>query len=160
MWRGHVKHVVMVSISLAGGRYQPATGSPDEFSGSAAALRTRPPRACFQAILMKVRLRTFALLSIITLVPGKPLGPPTRQTEGYSEARYFRSTKRVAVVGCDEQLRAGRAGTSRGLAGRPRRRGAHVPQSDRRWGRHALPAAGHGRRSAGPARDQDPSSPG
>jgi KR domain len=51
----------------------------------------------------------------------------------------------------DRRRRPGR-GSDRA---RPRRRAAHVPQSGRRRWRHALPAAGHPRRSAGPGRDQD-----
>ena len=54
--------------------------------------------------------------------------------------------------GClDRRRRPGRGG---GQA-RPRRRAAHVPLSGRRRWRHAVPAAGHRRRPAGPDRDQD-----
>ena len=62
----------------------------------------------------------------------------------------------AALDATDKDVSIGGAGlAAAGDRARPRRRAAHVPQSGRRRWRHAVPAAGHRRRSAGPDRDQD-----
>src|SRR6476646_8420039 len=92
------------------------------------------------------------------------LNAQVRELGGYLLGRRLYETMQVSET--DPSLRD----TERGAAfadvwcaipkvvfsrARPRRRAAHVPPSGRRRWRHAVPAAGHRRRAAGPGRDQD-----
>src|SRR5829696_2300643 len=73
-------------------------------------------------------------------------GSPTRRWPRRSPRRSTRPTR---------TSRSAAPAWRGGDRARPRRRAAHVPQPGRRRWRHALPAAGHRRRPAGPDRDQD-----
>ncbi|WP_324617297.1 dihydrofolate reductase family protein [Streptomyces bicolor] len=72
-------------------------------------------------------------------------------------ARPLAAEKAAAVLAAtDKDVCIGGAGlAAAAIRARPRRRAAYVPLSGRRGQRHAVPAAGHRRRSAGPGRDQD-----
>src|SRR3954454_56045 len=56
---------------------------------------------------MKVRLGTFALLSIITLVPGKPLGPPDKAERGIFGSQIFPVSQTLLSLGATSSFAPG-----------------------------------------------------